>query len=104
MFTIKINPLARKDLLDIKKYITEELENPAAATKTLESIVASISNLKDFPLMGPVLSSRINIATDYRYLISGKYIVFYKVESEFISVFRILYSRRDYIRILFDKE
>ena len=53
--------------------------------------------------MGVGLSSRVNITTDYRYLISGKYIVFYKVEGEFISIFRILYSRRDYIRILFDK-
>ena len=103
MYKIRINPLAKKDLLDIKEYITAEFENPAAATKTIESIMTSVDNLKEFPLMGVGLSSRVNITTDYRYLISGKYIVFYKVEGEFISIFRILYSRKDYIRILFDK-
>jgi plasmid stabilization system protein ParE len=38
---------------------------------------------------------------DYRYLVSGNYLIFYKIEDEYISVNRILYGRRDYLRILF---
>ncbi|NLK00582.1 MAG: type II toxin-antitoxin system RelE/ParE family toxin [Clostridia bacterium] len=104
MRKLRINPLARKDLLEIKEYITEELENPKAAEETLTGIADSYEKLKDFPHMGTRLSSRIDIITDYRFLVSGKYIIFYKVDDVYVSIYRILYARRDYSRILFDEE
>ena len=36
----------------------------------------------------------------YRYLISGNYIVFYRIESNSISVYRIIDARTDYIRTI----
>lgn len=104
MHKLRINPLARKDLLEIKEYITEELDSPNAAENTLIKIARSYEKLKDFPYMGIELSSKIDIATDYRFLISGKYIIFYKVDDIYVSIYRILYARRDYTRILFDEE
>jgi len=41
MHNIRINPLALKDLQVIKKYITEELESPAAAINVIYSIIES---------------------------------------------------------------
>ena len=35
MYKIRINPLARKDLLDIKDYITNELDSPTAAVNVV---------------------------------------------------------------------
>lgn len=104
MHKLRINPLARKDLLEIKEYITEELDSPNAAENTLIKIAESYEKLKDFPYMGIELSSKIDIATDYRFLVSGKYIIFYKVDDVYVSIYRILYARRDYARILFDEE
>lgn len=104
MHKLRINPIARKDLLEIKEYITEELDTPNAAEKTLLKIAESYEKLKDFPYMGIKLSSKIEVVTDYRYLVSGKYIIFYKVDSTYISIYRILYGGRDYTRILFDRE
>lgn len=104
MHKLRINPLARKDLLEIKEYITEELDSPNAAENTLIKIAESYEKLKDFPYMGIELSSKIDIATDYRFLVSGKYIIFYKVDDIYVSIYRILYARRDYTRILFDEE
>jgi addiction module RelE/StbE family toxin len=104
MHKIRINPLAAKDLIEIKDYISKELERPKAAIKIINQIIESYSNLKKFPEMGLELSKKINIDTDFRYLISGKYIIFYRIEKEFISIYRILYSKRDYLKILFPKE
>lgn len=103
MHKLRINPIARKDLLEIKDYISEELENPNSAEKIVAKIVESYGKLKDFPYMGIELSSKIDIVTDYRYLVSGKYIIFYKVDDVYVSVYRILFARRDYTRILFDE-
>ncbi|MHA6482524.1 type II toxin-antitoxin system RelE/ParE family toxin [Paenibacillus sp. strain BS8-2] len=57
--------------------------------------------LREFPLLGKELSALINVKTNFRYLTSGNYLIFYRVEVEYVSIYRILYGRRDYMRILF---
>jgi len=104
MRKIRINPKAKSDLLEIKKYITDELENPDAATNIVLRIVESYEKLKEFSLMGRKLSSKIGIPTDYRYIISGKYIIFYKVDEIYVSIYRILYGKRDYKKLLFEEK
>ncbi len=42
--------------------------------------------------------------TDFRYLVSGNYLIFYKVDNEYVSIYRILYGRRDYLKIIFDTD
>ena len=104
MHKLRINPIAKKDLLEIKAYITEELENPDAAVNVVTGIIDSYQKLKEFPQMGRKLSSKIGVSTDYRFIISGKYLVFYKTDDEFVSIYRILYGKRDYARLLFEEE
>lgn len=102
---MKDKPLLLKgDLLEIKEYITEELENPKSAVDVVVGIIESYQKLKDFPQMGRKLSSKIGITTDYRYLISGKYIIFYKFDDIYISIYRILYGKRDYTKLLWEEE
>lgn len=103
MHQLRINPYAKQDLLEIKEYITQELDNPLAAINVISKIVESYEKLKEFPMMGVDLSSRIDVKTDYRYLITGNYIIFYKADDVYVSIYRIIYSRRDYAKILFDK-
>ena len=103
MHQLRINPYAKQDLLEIKEYITQDLDNPLAAINVISKIVESYEKLKEFPMMGVDLSSRIDVLTDYRYLITGNYIVFYKADDVYVSIYRIIYSRRDYAKILFDK-
>jgi len=104
MHKIKINPLATEDLIQIKNYISNELDNQAAALDVVRKIIGKYEMLKEFPLMGAVLSSKINIETDFRYLISDNYLIFYNLDNEFVYIYRILYSGRDYLRILFSNE
>ncbi len=87
--------------MDIKKYITEELDSPAAAENTLKKILKNIRMLETQPFIGAPLSSIVNIDTHYRYLVCGSYLAFYYVEKDDVFIVRILYGRRDYIKILF---
>ena len=104
MANIKLSPQAVSDLHDIKAYITDELCNPIAADRTIKKIINDYSLLEISPMMGPSLSSVIHMKTDYRYLVSGKYIIIYKADSEYVSIYRILYGARDYLKILFGNE
>lgn len=101
MHTLKLNPKALEDLKAIKSHITEELENPTAASQTILSIIESYERLKDFPSLGGSLSTKIDVKTDYRFLVSGEYIIFYKFDSHYVYIYRILYGKRDYLNILF---
>ncbi|MGO4889595.1 type II toxin-antitoxin system RelE/ParE family toxin [Anaerobacillus sp. MEB173] len=104
MHKLRINPVARQDLIEIKEYITKELDNPTAAVNVVSNIIESYKKLKEFPMLGLELSSKIDIETDYRFLVSGNYIVLYKVDDVYVSIYRILYSRRDYVKLLFSED
>lgn len=101
MAKIRLSPLAVSDLQEIKEYITDELCNPTAANRIITKIIKDYSLLETSPLLGPSLSTVIHIDTDYRFWVSGKYIIFYKTEGEYVSIYRILYGARDYMKILF---
>ena len=97
---LRFTPEALNDLAVIKQYIRKDLESPIAAGKIISDILASCSLLKNQPGLGMELSKRIGRETDYRYLISGNYIVFYRIENNSISVYRIIDARTDYIRTI----
>ena len=101
MAKIRLSPLALSDLQEIKEYITDELCNPTAANRIITKIIKDYSLPETSPRLGPSLSSILHIDTDYRFLVSGKYIIFYKTEGEYVSIYRILYGARDYMKILF---
>jgi plasmid stabilization system protein ParE len=61
----------------------------------------SLPDLRDIPGIGTSLSSKVGFETDYRFLVCGNYLAFYRCENRTIFVDRILYGRRDYVRILF---
>ena len=98
---LRYAPETLRDLDDIWNYIVEDLCSPDAAMKTVNGIMGAIDRLQDFAEMGTPLSSIIETESDYRFLASGSYMVFYRAEGKDIYIDRILYGRRDYMRILF---
>ena len=55
--------------------------------------------------MGAPLSSVCNADNDERFLVSGKYLIFYRVSYHGAEIYidRVLYGGRDYLRILFER-
>ena len=104
MFEIKIAPQAAADLLEIKDYIENELQNPIAAHNTISKIIETYENLKAFPNVGIPVEKYVSFPTDYKFVLANNYSIFYRIENEVIRIVRILYSRRDFVRVLFGEE
>lgn len=101
---VKYRPAAIDDIEAVSGYLADELHNVHAAQKLRAKLLNSISLLKDNPLMGMTLESRLDgIESKIRFLIVSKQIVFYEVDSaeKVIEVIRVLDSRTDYLAILF---
>lgn len=101
MNKLNYSPEALNDLDEIWTYISEELKSPAAAQNTIISILDSIENLREFSEIGPFLSRVTGVESDYRFLVCGNYLVFYRTRSKDINIDRILYGKRNYLSILF---
>lgn len=98
------SPEALRDLDEIWDYIALELSSPSAAENTVNGIMDTADKLKEFAKIGAPLSSIVDVETDYRFLLSGSYILFYRAEGTDIFVDRILYAKRDYLRVLFSDQ
>lgn len=92
---------SRRDLDDIWDYIVSELQNRSAAERVIDRIMDAVDPLKNFAEMGTLLSSIADVGTDYRFLVSGNYMVFYRVQGNDIYIDRVLYGRSDYMSVLF---
>ena len=101
MAEIIFSPDALADLKQTKTYITEDLCSEQAAINTISKIMKRIRMLADFPESGAPLSSVVNVANDYRFLVCGNYTAFYRYEQNKVYIVRVLYGRRDFMRILF---
>lgn len=94
-------PQARRDLADIEDYITDVLCNPIAAANVLTEILDKVDQAVEFPNSAAPLSSIANVESDYRVLVCGNYLAFFRIEAENIRVIRVLYGKSEYIKALF---
>lgn len=101
MNNINLSEEAQADLAEIKEYISEKLGNTTVALSTVGKITKAIRILQNHALAGPALSSVADVESDYRYLVRGNYLIFYRVQGNEVYVDRVLYGCRDYLRILF---
>lgn len=101
MTKIHFSPQAALDLQETATYITEELSNEQAAKNVIAKIIDRIHVLADFPESGAKLSTIIPVDTDYRFVVCGNYTAFYRYAEGVVYVVRILYGRRNFMRVLF---
>ena len=96
---------SRQDLDDIWDYISFDLQNLPSAERILNRIMDAAEQLKLFPESGALLSSVApldhELYLDERFLVSGKYLIFYHAFRNDIYIDRVLYGGRDYLRVLF---
>ena len=92
MAEIRFSPDATEDLRRAKVYIAEDLCSASAAVNTIGKIFENIRILSAFPLSGAPLSSVTELDIDYRFLVCGSYIAFYRYEQDTVYIIRVLYS------------
>lgn len=101
MNKIKLYNAAVNDLKEAKNYISKELCNEQAAVNVIGKITKQIYTLGKFPNSGTPLSSIIKFNTDYRFIVCENYTVFYRVNDKTVYVVRVLYSKRNFMSVLF---
>jgi len=100
MYKIRYLPLALDDLRNIIQYIADTLESPRAAEKFLLKIDKEVLKIADNPFRCRLYTTSVKLKYDYRVLHIDNYSLFYEVEKEKIEIHRIIYSRRDIMRVL----
>lgn len=102
MYLIEYLPIARRDMVDIAKYIGVKLANPDAAERLAEEMIEAAEKLTDMPYKCPVYTPVKPLKHEYRKLIIQKYIMFYWVDEnkKLVTIARVVYSGRDYDKLL----
>lgn len=96
MMNAKYSDDALLDLDDIRIYIYNDLKNPVAAKRIIRTILDKVEQITMFPNSGTNLES-----SEYRYTAANNYLIFYRTSNNDIIIDRIIYAKRDWIKILF---
>ena len=99
-YNIEYSKEAREDLIEIKRYIKYNLQEPETAQKLISKIRAEIDNLKNNPQMFAIIDDDFIRKFEIRKLIVDNYIVFYRIQNDNIQIARIMYGRRNWINLL----
>lgn len=99
-YNIEYSKEAKQDLIDIKKYIKYNLQEPNAAQKLITKIRNQINSLKNNPEIYAIIDDDIIKKLEIRKLIVDNYIVFYRMKNNDLEIVRIMYGRRNWIDLL----
>lgn len=99
-YNIEYSKESKQDLIEIKRYIKYNLQEPEIAQNLISKIRKEINNLKNNPNIYTIIDDDIISKLEIRKLIVDNYIVFYRVKSFNIQIVRIMYGRRNWINLL----
>jgi plasmid stabilization system protein ParE len=93
---------AEHDLMNVVRYISAQVDAPVTAVHMMDAIEEALGGLADMPQRYPPLAEERLAALGYRKLIVKNHIAFFTIDekNKVVNVERILYARRDWMRIL----
>lgn len=97
-YRVRLLSIAEQDLEDLLSYVAAE--NARAATALLDQIEARLVALQSHPYSGRVPHNPKLTALGYRVLVIDNYLLFYKVKSKVVPIYRILHGARDILHLL----
>ena len=101
-YRVDVSEPAENDLRDIVRYIASQLSATISALHMMELLEEAMVGLSDMPQRCPLVADERLSQMGYRKLIVKNYVVFFSVDekNKVVDVERILYGRRDWLRIL----
>ena len=102
MYKLEYLPVARKDMIEIVRYISLELQNPEAADRLAVELVNAAESVLKFPYATPAYQPIRPLKYEYRKMLVQNYLMFYWVDEEknLVTVSRVIYAKRNYGRLL----
>lgn len=95
---LRLLRIAEEDLSEIIDFI--ESENPAAAADLLSMFEECFDSLARYPEIGKLPEDADLLVLGLRYLVAGRYLIFYKLDGDSVLVYRIFHHAQDYLAIL----
>ena len=101
-YRVDVSEPAENDLRDIVRYIASQLSAPVSALHMMELLEEAMAGLSDMPQRCPLVADERLSQMGYRKLPVKNYIVSFSIDekNKVVDVERILYGRRDWLRIL----
>lgn len=99
-YNIRYSKEAKQDLINIKKYIKYNLQEPNIANKLITKIKKEIGKLAVNAKIYNIIDDDFIKKLEIRKIIVDNYIVFYRIKNKTIEIVRIMYGRRNWIALL----
>ena len=102
MYKLEYLPAARQDMVDIVRYISQELRNPSAAEHLTMALIKAGDSIPGFPYANPSYTPIRPLKHEYRKRLVQNYIMFYWVDEskKLVTVARVIYAKREFERLL----
>jgi len=87
------------DIERIHLFLLTNNATPLIIRKILQGIYNSLARLRTNPYIGAPLSSKTSIPNNYRYLLSGKYLIFYKIfeDEKTVRIYHVFHGKENYL-------
>ena len=99
-YNVEYSKESKQDLIDIKKYIKYNLQEPDTAKRLINKIRTEINKIIDKPELYAIIDDDFIKKLEIRKIIVDNYIVFYRINNKTIQIVRVLYGRRNWINLL----
>lgn len=101
-YRVDVSEPAENDLRDIIRYIASQLSAPISALHMMELLEEAMAGLSDMPQRCPLVADERLSQLGYRKLTVKNYVAFFSIDekNKVVDVERILYGRRDWLRII----
>ena len=99
-YEVVLSELAQNDLEDIVVYISKELNEPSIALRVYDKIVSEMETLSTMPERHEVDFKLIFESFAVRKLYVDNYIAPYIIDGNNVVILRVLYSKRDLIKLI----
>lgn len=96
---LDILPPAQAELEEIAR-VHMALSGPNAARVITDKIYTAMEQLSLFPLSGPLVRDEQLSAAGYRYILAGKYLIFYRIFGDTVVIYHIAHGSTDYPKLL----
>lgn len=99
-YIIEYSKNSKQDLIGIKKYIKYNLQEPNIANKLINKIKKEIDQLAINPELYSIIDDDFIKKRETRKVVVNNYIVFYRIKNNSVEIVRVLYGRRNWIKLL----
>lgn len=102
MYKLEYLPAARQDMVEIVRYLSQELCNPSAAEQLALELIEAGDRIPVFPYANPACIPIRPLKHEYRKLLVRNYLMFYWVDEakKLVTVARVIHAKRAHERLL----